>query len=242
MDNLTSIDVMQVSPTSNLQMKIIIVICDSFNTGLLVCCIQQMYLSVEIGHPVYATLFCNLVSVLAASILELLTIPLLEQIQVQTFVKSWSYFYSIFHACTWLVMTVLRYVYIVHNDWVHKTFTQSRTLTVLSISLIYCVYFLTVSMIIPILVKHGWPYIEVNKMNWESKRACFIAVLAGYGWIICLSNVFYVLILHQRGAIGKNSVDVLPAEHIVEANQTMVSQNQYIKTSNKVKFFYISKK
>jgi hypothetical protein len=198
------------------------VICDSFNIGILIFGLRQMYFGIEVGHPVFATLFCNLVSVLAVSIIETLLIPFLNGIRVETLVKSSSAFYALFHASTWLIMSILRYIYIVHNQWVHKTFPEARTLAVISITTIYCIFGISMSIVIPVFKMNGWPYIEVSEMDREPKIACLIALLGCYGVILTFSNIVYVLILHQRGAIGKNGVGVLPEDTGVQ-EPTLVS-------------------
>jgi len=202
--------------TSDNLVQVLTIICDCFNIGMLSGGIRQMYLGIEIGHPVYATLFCNLVSVLVTSIVELLAIPFLNEIRVQTLVKSCATFYAIFHASAWLVMSVLRYLYIVHNDWVHKTFPEPKTLAAISIFSIYCIYGISISTIIPLFLVNGWPYRGVTEMEAASKIACTITVLASYICILGISSIFYFLILHQKGAIGKNCIGTLPSEAPVE--------------------------
>jgi len=196
---------------------VLVIVCDCFNIGLLIYGMRQMYFGIEIGHPVYATLFCNLVSVLAASTIEVLVLPFLQDIRAETFVKSCAAFYAIFHGTTWLVMSVLRYLYIVHGSWLHVVFPDSRTLTVLSLGLIYLIYSICLVSTLFVLVPNGWPYIEVAEMGPGPKVACVAAVFANYGCILGLSSIFYYLILHQKGAVGKSSVQVQPrdAENVV---------------------------
>jgi hypothetical protein len=206
--NLTISEVVSHNP---LEVIIVTMVCDTLNIAALLCGICQMYLAIEIGHPVYATLFCNLISVLLSSTLEIVAIPFLEYIRVKTFVKNCTAFVVIFHACTWLVMSVLRYLYIVHNNWVHKTFPDARKLTVLSLCLTYCIYCITISTFLPLFFINKWPYIEVIEMEMTDRIACSITFLGSYICILGISSIFYTLILHQRGSIGKNCVGVLPA-------------------------------
>ena len=58
---------------------------------------------------------------------------------------------------------------------------------------------------------NGWPYIELSEMSDEARKVCGLPVLVNYLSIICLSCIFYILILHQRGGIGKNSVGIAAA-------------------------------
>ena len=55
------------------------------------------------------------------------------------------------------------------------------------------------------------------------RMACVAAVFANYGCILGLSSIFYFLILHQRGAVGKNSVQVQP-DKAEGVRQGMVSE------------------
>jgi hypothetical protein len=213
MDNSTYLTtIIQQNFITNSHSIIATVICDSFNIMILVWGLHLMYLGIEIVHPVFATLFCNLMSVLAVSIIEILLIPFLNEIRIETLVRSSSAFYALFHACTWLVMSFLRYVYIVHGNWVHKIFPEAKVLTFVSLSTIYCIYGVSMSVILPIFLGNGWPYLEVVEMDREPKIACMTALLACYVSIVSFSNIFFVLILHQRGPIGKNAVDILPFE------------------------------
>jgi hypothetical protein len=211
MDNSSLTAVVQQNIINSSQEIIATVICDSFNAGILTYGLWQMYLGIEVGHPVYATLFNNLLFLLFVSIIEIILTPFLNQIRVETLIKSFSGFCALFHASTWLVMSALRYIYIVHSDWVHKTFPEARTLTIMSIAAIYSIYGISMSIVISTLIMNGWPQLAVTEMDRESKIACMMSLLACYVFIFCVSNIFFVLILHERGAIGKNGVGVLPA-------------------------------
>jgi len=209
---LTNLTISNLVSHNPAEVIIAAMICDSFNIVVLLFSIRQMYLAIEIGHPAYAVLFCNLIAVILASAAEIAALPLLEFIRVQTFVKNCTAFVVIFHACTWFVMSVLRYLYIVHNDWVHKTFPDARKLTILSLCLTYCIYCITVLTFLPLFLIKKWPYIEVIEMDMADRIACSIAFLGSYIGILGISCIFYFLILQQKGSIGKNSVGVLPAE------------------------------
>jgi hypothetical protein len=208
---LTNLTISEVVSHNPLEEIIVTMVCDTLNIAMLLYGIYHMYRAIEIGHPVYATLFYNLILVILASTLEIVAVPFLEYIRVQTFVKNCTAFVVIFHACTWLVMSVLRYLYIVHNNWVHKTFPDPRKLTILSLCLTCCIYCITILTFLPLFLINKWPYIEVIEMEMTDRIACSIAFLASYICILGISSIFYTLILHQRGSIGNNCVGVLPA-------------------------------
>jgi len=212
MDNSTLTSIVHQNIIDNSQEVIATVICDGFNIGVLIFSLWQMYLGIEVGHPVYATLFCNLMFVLFVSIVELILTPFLNQIRVETLIKSSSGFCGLFHISTWLVMSALRYGYIVHSDWVHKTFSDTRTLAVMSITAVFLIFGISMSILVSTLIVNGWPYLAVTEMDQEAKIACMMAMLSCSVFILSFSNIFFVLILHERGAIGKSAVDILPAE------------------------------
>ena len=111
MENLTT-DVNQTILLNStlISMTDIVIICDCFNIVLTIYCIRQMYLGIEIGHPVYATVFCNLITVLAACIVEILVLPFIKNIRIETVVKSGAAFYAMFQGSALLVISVLRYL------------------------------------------------------------------------------------------------------------------------------------
>jgi len=202
---LTNLTISEVVSHNPLEEIIVTMVCDTLNIAMLLYGIYHMYRAIEIGHPVYATLFYNLILVILASTLEIVAVPFLEYIRVQTFVKNCTAFVVIFHACTWLVMSVLR---------------------LLSLCLTCCIYCITILTFLPLFLINKWPYIEVIEMEMTDRIACSIAFLASYICILGISSIFYTLILHQRGSIGKNCVGVLPAG--LEDNElTGVSKRNY---------------
>jgi len=223
MDNSTITTILQQNIINNSHAIIATVMCDSFNLGILICGLWQMYLGIEVGHPVYATLFCNLMFVLFVSIVEITLAPFLNQIRVETLFKSSAGFCALFHASTWLVMSALRYIYIVHSDWVHKTFSEARTLAIVSITAICVIFCISMSIAVSTFIKNGWPYIGITEMDREPKISCMVSIIGCYIFIFSVSNIFFVLILHERGVIGKSAVGVLPADPAI-VEPTVVSE------------------
>ena len=203
----------------------IVIICDCFNIVLTIYCIRQMYLGIEIGHPVYATVFCNLITVLAACIVEILVLPFIKNIRIETVVKSGAAFYAMFQGTAMLVISVLRYLYIVHNIWLHKNFQSTKTLVGLSIGLVYIVYIFCLGTLIPVLVHHGWPFIAMTEMDPTPRLICRGTMGANESGILILSSIFYFMILHHSGRIGKSSVGVLTPETNGEEPKSV--SNQY---------------
>jgi hypothetical protein len=74
--------VIETSLVSNEQVIVIACVTNFLMSVFLLVGIVKMYGSIELGHPVYAVLFCDLVSVLMTSIVEMTAIWFLDQIRL----------------------------------------------------------------------------------------------------------------------------------------------------------------
>jgi len=215
-----------VANTQVILTTVVVIIVDCFGIGLIIYCMRKMYLGIEIGHPIYATLFCNLVTVLAVCITEILILPFLKNIRFETFVKSSAAYYGVFQGVILLVLSVLRYLYICHNVWLHEHFPNISYLTALSVGSIYMVYSICMANILPVYIHHGWPFKGMTDMDLHPRLVCAGTLVLNETVILVLSSIFYFLILSHRGGIGKNSVDVLP-DGTNKHDHQMVSNIKY---------------
>ena len=140
-------------------------------------------------------------------------------------VKSGAAFYAMFQGSALLVISVLRYLYIVHNNWLHKNFQSTKTLVCLSIGLLYIVYSFCLGSLIPVLVHHGWPFIAITEMDPTPRLICIGTMVANESGILIVSSIFYFMILHHSGRICKSSVGVLTPETNGEEPKSV--SNQY---------------
>jgi hypothetical protein len=125
---------------------------------------------------------------------------------------------------------VLRYLYIIHKQWLDKTFPKPFSLFLLSILGVLGLFFFG-SITITILVIHlGWPAVKIMNMPLEDQFKVVGIVLGYYMLLIGISCFFYVLILRKRGQFGHNLVNLgtIPVEernepkHLNEQNLSVV--------------------
>jgi hypothetical protein len=80
------------------QVMVIACFTNFFTSVLLLVGIVKMYQTIELGHPVYAVLFCDLVSVLMTSIVEMTAVWFLDQIRLirNSFVYSLKKYFHLY--------------------------------------------------------------------------------------------------------------------------------------------------
>ena len=99
--------------------QVIIMGLESFNLLLLVPVTFSFYQGIEIQHPLYAVLFYNLiVSIVnsAISVLGCFVLPFKTYVRLLNVLNLVHLFYL---CSNWSVTSVIRYVYILHDSWLH---------------------------------------------------------------------------------------------------------------------------
>jgi hypothetical protein len=231
MENLTNISSSSIANT--VEMKFLLI---SPNIPLIIIFtfgIRQIYLGIEISHPIYMALFCNLVSHLISSILEIMIAPFLTKIRITTLIKGSFTFCILFHCCCWCVLSVLRYIYIIHGDWLSNKIPENKTITIITISAIYTLFLVGSTVVFLPTIYFGWPYKEVYELETGPKLICLLSILSTYVVLLGFSCFFYFLMLRHRGALCQNAV---AASHDENENQDHheKGQNQsYTKVSEK---------
>ena len=102
--------------------------------------IYGMYHGIEIQHPLYATIFLNLVVAFFFTLLDIIAFLF---ISTETFISisnASSGFTLYFHCTNWCVSSVIRYVYIVHEIWINNVMPshQSQCLLASCFSFVFC--------------------------------------------------------------------------------------------------------
>ena len=179
---------------------------DVVNIILLIVSLILMYKGIEILHPIYGCLFCNLGSALLASVAEIFLLVLVTEFRATTIIKACSIFSILFHCSSWGIISILRYTYIVHPDWLHDKFPDPRVLLITSLVSIYLSFMVCGTAMVGVSVYCGWPYIEAYDMDIGRKLACLLTCLMSYLLLLGVSCYFYCRLLRRKGAIGQNSV------------------------------------
>ena len=79
-----------------------------------------MYNGIEIQHPLYATVFFNLLVALLFTIIDMISLLFLSVDKFVTLSKTTGGFSLFFHCSTWCISSAIRYIYIFHDDWIHR--------------------------------------------------------------------------------------------------------------------------
>ena len=183
----------------------------------------QMYLGIEINHPIYCTLFLNLIVTLFSSIIDILIFPFVSvaEVKYSAMVNGNGVVCLLFHCCSWSISSVLRYIYIIHPNWLHKKFQEARTLCLLATLSILAIFSLSFGTILGTVMYCGWPYKRRNEMSSKEKAICTSSILTIYLSLVGSSCIFYVMILRKRGKLGINHVG-----NIEESSNINIDENE----------------
>jgi len=99
---------------------------DCINFFLLAIVLYQMYQRIEVKHPLYAVLFLNLVVSLLCAIANILLFYFVPTFTFVRFSRIQGGVYLFFHCTSWCVTSVIRYIYIVHDDWIDRFIPSPR--------------------------------------------------------------------------------------------------------------------
>jgi hypothetical protein len=109
-----------------------------------------------------------------------------------------------FHCCCWAVLSALRYLYIVHENWIHDQFSKPAYVSWVGLACILFLFFVSLSGNLFILITRGWPKNKVFEMSMRDGGLCISSLLGSYIILISISCGFYSLVLRQRGKMGNN--------------------------------------
>jgi len=123
-----------------------------------------MYQGVEIEHPVYSVLFNNLVFPFFVNIVIICS-AFPSNMKIFLNVSVFGNMISLLHHhSSWMVLSGLRYAYIVKPDWLHSTWPDVKHLRCISLATVYISFTLFVSLALSIFlvfsVPYGWPNIH----------------------------------------------------------------------------------
>ena len=85
-----------------------------------------MFFSLEISHPVFSVLFCNLSASFICSSLNIIT---LLATSFRFYTKTaimFNFVCYVFHCCCWCVISILRFMLLVKKDWTNRRFPDLR--------------------------------------------------------------------------------------------------------------------
>jgi hypothetical protein len=178
------------------------------NGILLSIVIRRIYLEIEISHPVYALLFGNLVVALASSCLNALVFPFVTEIEYFKLANSNNTIYLVFYFSTWCILSILRYTYIIHENWLHEKFPETRTISILVCLGVVSVFAACSATIVGPFLAFGFSNTAVNEMPINAKIIGYISIFGSLSVLLGISCIFYMGILRKRGKLCiSNKVD-----------------------------------
>ncbi len=96
------------------------------NLVFLLLGIYGMYRGIEIQHPLYAILFCNLIVPLISTIINTTVFGFVSLEKYARLSNATNAFSVYFHGACWLLSSMIRYLYIMHNDWLFSKFPDVK--------------------------------------------------------------------------------------------------------------------
>jgi hypothetical protein len=168
-----------------------------------------IYKRIEIDHPVYAIIFCDLTGTLASSLINTMVLPFVNRSQYLRLVNVNNFSCIVFHCCCWCILSILRYLYIVKQPWLDKTFPQPVHLQNLSLFSVIILFTLNFSFGMSTLIYFGYPQVRIMDMAFEQKISVVMIGLLILVSLILTSCWCYFKILRHNGKFGHNSVDVI---------------------------------
>jgi amino acid transporter len=189
--------------------------------------ILQMYNGVEIEHPVFRVLFCNLVVAFISSAVNIIVYPFEKNVRYSTIINGNNGFYYLFHCCSWLIVSILRFIYIIHKDWLFKRFPDPKVLNRLAIASVFLSFLTCWLILIIVIVLCGWPRLKIFEMPMPQKAMSAGTLLGLYILLICISCFFYLLILRKRGKLRNNKVGPDNSKIKVKSSDCKIITNQF---------------
>ena len=114
------------SDTWTIFIQISLVMPECINLILLLMAIYGMHHGIEIGHPLYAILFLNLIIALCFTLFDIVGFVFLPADKFMTLTNTNSGLSLFFHCTSWCITSIIRYIYIAHDDWIHSTIPSHK--------------------------------------------------------------------------------------------------------------------
>jgi len=141
--------------TSYNALALMAVVPEFSNIALLIAVIYGMYHGIEVGHPIYAVLFLNLVVPVLATLIEIGLYFALSSELYLTIASGFGGSCLTFHSNSWCITSAMRYTYIAYESWVHSKIPSMKIQSILACSLTIFIVCSTQGTIFTIAVSLG---------------------------------------------------------------------------------------
>ncbi len=156
MNNSSSIsEVIQNIGESNIFLQFCLVLPEYVCFVFLLIGMYTMFHGIEIIHPLYTVLFLNLLVSCLSTVINIAAFSLVsieKYVKVTNLSNSQSTF---FHCTSWCVTSIICYIYIFHNDWMHNVIPSARIKCALAVFVSFAFSFLQSSPTFAIVISFG---------------------------------------------------------------------------------------
>jgi hypothetical protein len=186
------------------------------NSATLLTEVYYIYKGIEISHPVYGLIFCDLILTLITSLINVVTFPFLNTYQYMILANGNCTICLVIQCCCWCILSVLRYMYITNRTWLENKFPDSKQLIVFSLLGLCFLVVISLSSTSATFIYFGYPEVKVIKAPLEHKIIVSSVLLLNLAAMILVSCWCYFDIKRQRGKLRQNSVNVINAANSSE--------------------------
>jgi hypothetical protein len=139
------------------------VVLEILNSVVLFTVAYHIYKGIEVRHPVYALIFGDILVALASSLTNVLVFPFVKTYRYTSLSKGNNIFCLFFHCCSWSVLSVLRYMYIINKNWLEQTFPDPSSLRKVSFLALFILITINVLTFFATTMYFGYPGVKVMK-------------------------------------------------------------------------------
>jgi hypothetical protein len=163
--------------------------------------IYGMYCTIEISHPIYALLFINLIFPVVATVMSLMALAFLPFGQWVRLSLFFNCFSLLFHMTSWSVISVLRYIFIEHQEWLNNKWPDVAKLKPLTIFAQLASFFSLLALSVLVYTisasPYGWP-----KKSFIKYVPFHIQMYLGF---FCCGN-FHITSHHKRNLLHSSGL------------------------------------
>ena len=225
-------------------LAILALLTELISVPILAGAILIMFQGVEINHPVYSVLFNNLLFPFFITIITIIS-SFASNIKIFLNVSAFGNMISLLHHhSSWMVLSGLRYAYIVKPDWLHSTWPDVKHLRYVSVAIVYISLTLFVALALCILlifvVPFGWPKIHFWAIPSHAKvKIVGIFLIAHYFPAFCGLLIYILLVYATTYKVSK--VGVLQSEENRQVSNNPNSENLEMSSTYDTAGIYVGK-
>jgi hypothetical protein len=96
---------------------------------------------IEISHPLYATIFLSLVVSFLVTITNISVFPFVSNERYLLIANALSGLIGLVQCICWCITSIIRYIYIVHEDWIHSKIPNVKMQTAIALMSVLVSFF-----------------------------------------------------------------------------------------------------